>query len=257
MNQYKSSKENTAQITIDDLDSFEVPTGSNLREALRREGVYLDGTCADRGTCGRCVVKVRYGDAGEPSASETALLGDRSADHQHRLACRITVKGDLDISIDRERLLEIDRTGRWKEVWGSPLWGPLKITKDHSGYGVAVDMGSTSVAVGLFDLEGARPLDLKAAANPQLPWGEDIISRLGSADADPETAAALRGSVWKAVAELVRSLCRRTGVSSGRITRMVVVGNSAMHHLALGMPTDSLLTPPYSPLDPSPLTLKI
>ncbi len=243
----KSHTQRPARITVEGIGSYKVPTGSNLRETLRQEGVYVDGTCSDNGTCGRCVVRVLSGDAGEPSLSETGLLGEKSAGHEHRLACRVTVIGDLDISIDRERILEVDTTGRWKEVWGSPLWRPDRLVPDHSGYGVAVDLGSTSIVVGLFDMSDARPLDIKAAANPHLPWGEDIISRLDSAARDPDVAAKLKELIWKAVGDQVRSLCMRNGVSGGRITRMVVVGNSAVHHLALGLPTDSLLTPPYSP----------
>ena len=248
-------KKQMVQVTVDGLGSYEVPTGSNLRETLRREGVYIDGTCSDNGTCGRCVVRVTHGDAREPSLQETGLLGERSADHEHRLACRVTVNGDLDISIDRERMLEVDATGRWKEVWGSPLWRPDLISPDRSGYGVAVDLGTTSIVAGLFDMSNARPLDIKASANPHLPWGEDIISRLDSATAGVDVVTRLKELIWKTVGDQVRSLCLRSGVSGGRITRMVVVGNSAVHHLSLGLPTDSLLTPPYSPSERSPMVL--
>jgi uncharacterized 2Fe-2S/4Fe-4S cluster protein (DUF4445 family) len=255
MTDRNNPEKQTAQINVEGVGSYEVPTGSNLRETLRREGVYIDGTCSDNGTCGRCVVRVTRGNAGEPSLQETGLLGERSADHEHRLACRVTVNGDLDISIDRERMLEVDATGRWKEVWGSPLWRPDLISPDRSGYGVAVDLGTTSIVSGLFDMSSARPLDIKASANPHLPWGEDIISRLDSAAAGRDVVTRLKELIWKTVGDQVRSLCLRSGVSGGRITRMVVVGNSAVHHLSLGLPTDSLLTPPYSPSERSPVIL--
>jgi len=255
MSNGKNLKQHTAIITVEGVGTYEVTTGSNLRETLRHEGVYIDGTCSDNGTCGRCVVRVTRGDAGEPSLQETGLLGERSADHEHRLACRVTVNRDLDISIDRERMLEVDTTGRWKEVWGSPLWRPELISPDHSGYGVAVDLGTTSIVAGLFDMSNARPLDIKAAANPHLPWGEDIISRLDSATAGQDVVTRLKELIWETVGDQVRSLCLRSGVSGGRITRMVVVGNSAVHHLSLGLPTDSLLTPPYSPSEISPVVL--
>ena len=255
MNDVKSDTQRSVLIKVEGIGSYEVPTGSNLRETLRREGVYIDGTCSDNGTCGRCVVRVTRGDAGEPSLQETGLLGERSADHEHRLACRVTVNGDLDISIDRERMLEVDTTGRWKEVWGSPLWRPDLISPDRNGYGVAVDLGTTSIVAGLFDMSNARPLDIKASANPHLPWGEDIISRLDSANAGVDVVTRLKELIWETVGDQVRSLCLRSGVSGGRITRMVVVGNSAVHHLSLGLPTDSLLTPPYSPSERSPMVL--
>lgn len=249
MNDDKNRKQPAAVITVEGIGSYEVPTGTNLRETLRGEGVYVDGTCSDNGTCGRCVVRVISGDAGIPTLQETGLLGERSADHEHRLACRVTVGGDLNISIDRERMLEVDLTGRWKEVWGSPLWRPDLISPDGIGFGVAVDLGTTSIVAGLFDLSDTRPLDIKAAPNPHLPWGEDIITRLGAAAADSALALRLSGLIWTTVGELVRSLCLRSGVSIGRVTRVAAVGNSAVHHLSLGLPVKSLLIPPYVPFD--------
>ena len=255
MKDEKSETARTAVINVERIGSFEVSTGSNLRETLRLEGVYLDGTCADRGSCGRCVVRILAGEAGQPSVQETELLPEGSSEKGYRLACRVTVAGDMEISVERERILEVDRTGRWKEVWGSPLWRPELITLDQEGYGLAVDMGTTSIATCLMDLSTGRPLDIRAASNPQLPWGEDIISRLGSADEDPETAKQLNSLVWQTVNEQVRSLCRRSGISTGRIKRMVVVGNSAMHHLCLGLPVGELLTPPYNPEQTGSITL--
>jgi len=251
----KNITKRTALIAVEGIGTYEVPTGSNLRETLRREGVFIDGTCADKGICGRCVVRVMAGDPGEPSLQEAGLLSAKSADRKLRLACRITVKGDLSISVDKEHTLEIDRTGRWKEVWGSPLWMPELIHRDGDGSGIAVDLGTTSIAACLLDLSGARPLDIQTAANPQMPWGEEIISRLDAARRDGEVARKLRDLVWSTIRDQVRSLCSRNGVSSGRISRMVVVGNSAMNHLSLYLPVEDLLTPPYSPHSKAPALL--
>lgn len=242
-------KQHKVHVTVEDIGSYEVPAGSNLRETLRREGVFIDGTCTDKGTCGRCVVQVVDGDAGEPSLSETALLGGKSMDPGHRLACRVTVRGNLRVSIDPERMLEVDRTGRWKEVWGSPLWQPDLLQPDRGGYGIAVDLGTTTIGACLFDLSDARPLDIRSSTNPQMPWGEDIISRLGEASRDRETGTKLAALTWGAIKDLVRSLCLRNGVSGGRVGTVVVVGNSAMHHISLGLPVTELLTPPYRPAE--------
>ena len=227
-------KKHTARINVENIGTYEVPTGSNLRETLRREGLFVDGTCADRGTCGRCIVRILRGKTGEPSRQEEQLLKERSSLRGDRLACRITVENDLAISIDRERLLEVDHSGLWKEAWGSVLWRPHLISPDYSGFGVAADLGTTSIATALFDMADARPLDIKAGVNPCLPWGEDIISRLQSAAEDVKLAAKLKDLTWKSVGEQIRSLCLRNGISAGRITRVVAVGNSAVHHLSIG-----------------------
>jgi uncharacterized 2Fe-2S/4Fe-4S cluster protein (DUF4445 family) len=234
-------------ITVESVGTFTVATGLNLREALRVEGLYIDGSCGDRGTCGRCVIRVVSGDAGDPSPSETGMLGAESVSASQRLACRVTVIGDMSIAVDPERILEVDRTGRWKDVHGSPLFNPARLSLDGEGYGVAVDLGTTSIAAALFELATGRLLDFRTAANPQLPWGDEIITRLEVAARDVEIAGSLRDLVWETVRGMVRSLARRSSISMGQISRVVVVANSAVHHLALGMDVAPLLTPPFAP----------
>ncbi|GBE14626.1 Na(+)-translocating NADH-quinone reductase subunit F [bacterium BMS3Abin14] len=237
----------TVRIHIEGIGSMDVPTDLNLREALRREGIFLDGTCADEGTCGRCVVRILEGDAGSPSASERGILGDEALGRGDRLACRIRPTGPLKLTIDPERILEVDRTGRWKGTWGSPLWDPARFPLSFTGWGIAVDLGTTSVASALFCLDTGRPMDILASSNPQIPWGDEILSRLQAASGDPEQALKLREVLLAAVAGQIQSLCSRNGLFTGRISRIVMVGNSAMHHLALGLPVAPLLTPPFSP----------
>ena len=244
MEKDRSPGSGVAAIRIKNVGVFNVSKGLNLRDALRREGFYLDGTCADRGVCGRCVVRVLEGRVGRPLESEAGILGKERVEGGKRLACRLTVEGDMSLEVDPERILEWDKGGRWKEVWDSPLWDPGAFPPTGSGYGVALDLGTSSIAGALYDLDRAGPLDVKSAANPQAAWGEEIISRLGAARDDEATAIRLRDSVWEAVGELVRSLCLRSGVSRGQITSLTGVANSAVHHLALGLPVTSLVVPP-------------
>lgn len=233
------------RITVENIDVFSVREGINLRAALRSEGVFLDGTCADEGRCGRCVVRVLAGEHGEPGPAERGLLGE-AAERGVRLACRIHVRSDMTVLIDPERLIELDRSGRWKATWGSPLWRPESISPTYTGYGLAVDLGTTSIATALYDLAAARPMDIKSSLNPQAPWGEEIMSRLSAAQ-EPSVAVELQRIVWKVISDQVRGLCLRNGISQGSIVRVAVVGNTAMHHLALGLPTGNLMAPPYEP----------
>lgn len=234
-----------ARIDLVGRGTFLVPPGRNLREALRAEGVYLDGTCGDRGVCGRCRVTLVKGDAGEPSASEKGLLGPEDLADGVRLACRVSVAGDMTITVEDERILEMDRVGRWKSAFGSSLWDPRRYRAAYSGYGVAVDMGTTSVASALVYLPEGRVVDVTAGGNPLLPWGDEILSRLQAARDDGELAGEMARLTWREVRRQVAALTRRFGISTGAIRRLVAVGNSAQYVLARGLSPVSLLTPPY------------
>jgi len=234
-------------INIEGLFSFNLSAGINLRAGLRAEGVYLDGTCADGGTCGRCVVRVLDGNAGELSAAESRLIDEKAIAQGDRLACRVMPSSELFIKIDPEKILELDGTGRWKGVFNSPLWDQARFRPDYKGYGVAIDLGTTSIATALFDLATGRPLDIVSSANPQTPWGLEILSRLQAADKDAADAKRMRTALWDTVGKQLGKLCRRNGISRGQVNRAVVAGNSAMHHLALGLPVHSLLVPPFLP----------
>jgi uncharacterized 2Fe-2S/4Fe-4S cluster protein (DUF4445 family) len=249
-----------AQITVnvEEHGTFRVAEGVNLREGLREQGLFIDGSCGDKGTCGRCVVRVLSGypraTGGPPGPSESGILGPESIAAGDRLACRVIVYGDLSIDIDAERILEIDKTGRWKEVGGSPLAQFDSLYLDGTGYGIALDLGTTSMAAALYERDTGRLVDIRTAANPQLPWGEEIISRLENAARDQGAAQSMVNDFWKVVQDLVRSLLRRSVISSGRVSGIVAVANSAIHHLALGIDAAPLLTPPFNPSSLEPLS---
>ena len=235
------------EIEIERIGTVHSAPGINLREGLRGEGVFLDGTCADRGDCGRCVVRIIEGDTGAPEKAEAGLLGKEAVSAGDRLACRIILAGDLRIGIDEERLLELDRTGRWKNTFGSELWQPGKFIPEEEGYGFAVDIGTSSVAASLYDMQTGRPKDIISTTNPLVPWGEDIISRLDAYHSGDDTSSKMRATLWKSISGLLKKLCFRNGVLWSNTSRAVLVGNTAIHHIAMGLGVKSLMEPPFGP----------
>ncbi len=237
-------------VTIPGVGVFPLREGENLRAALRREGVLLDGACRDSGKCGRCVVRVTEGEAGDPFPAEAGLLKEQGLTGPGwRLACRVTPTTDLTVEIPPGRLLELDRAGRWKESWGSELWDPARYPLRHQPgrFALAVDLGTTSLAAAVLDLSTGEPAALASRANPHLPWGADILTRLQAAAEDPATAAAMREALRREVEALARLLCARAGISPGQVERGAAVGNSAVRALALGLPAGALLRPPFEP----------
>ncbi len=249
----------TVAVTVQGVGRFVLPAGERLRAALRREGVIIDGACLDAGTCGRCAVRVTAGDPGVPGAQETGLLRVRGREGiGWRLACQVSLAGDISLEVERDNLLEVEPAGRWKETWESPLWDLSRFPIDPappSPYGVALDLGTTALAAALFDLSSARPVDLVARANPQMALGADVLTRLQAAREGLHHAGELREGLWRAAGGMVRALCARNGLSPVSIRQVTAVGNSAMRQLALGRSPGELLKPPFEVSDRGPAVM--
>ena len=112
-------------------------------------------------------------------------------------------------------------------------------------FGLAIDVGTTTLVMELVDVGSGRTLDLEAAMNSQSRRGADVISRLTFAMEDPAKAAELRTLVLDSLNQMARRLFQRQRVSPDSVYEAVISGNTAMGHLLLGVPVDSLATAPY------------
>jgi uncharacterized 2Fe-2S/4Fe-4S cluster protein (DUF4445 family) len=113
--------------------------------------------------------------------------------------------------------------------------------------GLAVDIGTTKVAGYLIDMESGKTLASKGLMNPQISYGEDVVSRIVAASKTPADAARLQSLLTDALNQLAADLCAETGAQPTQIVEAVVVGNTAIHHLFLGLPVKQLGLSPYVP----------
>jgi uncharacterized 2Fe-2S/4Fe-4S cluster protein (DUF4445 family) len=113
--------------------------------------------------------------------------------------------------------------------------------------GLAVDLGTTTVVATLVDLATGQTLAVQADANPQIAHGEDVISRISFAEKEADGRAVLAREATSCLNQLIRNACREAGVEPGLIFEAVVVGNTAMHHLLLGLNATPLARTPYVP----------
>jgi uncharacterized 2Fe-2S/4Fe-4S cluster protein (DUF4445 family) len=123
-------------------------------------------------------------------------------------------------------------------------------------YGVAVDIGTTTVVSYLMDFLAGRTLAVSSVMNPQIRHGNDVLSRMTFAMRDKEGRSILHSLIVGAIDELVGECCLKAGVERERIFEMVVVGNTAMHHMFFGLDTYGLGRAPYVPLVSQPLEVK-
>lgn len=111
--------------------------------------------------------------------------------------------------------------------------------------GFACDLGTTKVAGYLVDLETGATLATSGVVNPQIGYGEDVISRLGRASQGAEGAGQLARVVREALDALIGSLTASAGVARDQVVEACIVGNTAMTHLLLELPVRQLALAPF------------
>ncbi len=118
----------------------------------------------------------------------------------------------------------------------------------HEGglHGLAVDLGSTTIAAHLCDLDNGAVLASAGVMNPQIRFGEDLMSRVSYAMMTPGGAEAMTAAVRTALDALAAELAAGAGIDADTILELVVVGNPVMHHLFLGIDPVELGQAPFA-----------
>ncbi len=122
------------------------------------------------------------------------------------------------------------------------VWPGLRDTV----HGVAFDIGSTTLAGHLCELGSGEVLASAGRMNPQIGYGEDLMSRVSYVLMNPDGAERLTAAVREAMAEMVADLARDAGVEPHSVLEVTLVGNPVMHHLALGLDPRELGTAPFA-----------
>lgn len=132
----------------------------------------------------------------------------------------------------------------------------LGAAQDGPALGLAVDLGTTTVVAYLCDLANGQLLAVSSEMNPQVPHGDDVISRISLCGANPAELAKLSRAVVDCVNALARDACAQAEAAPERILECVMVGNSAMHHLFLALDPATLAIAPYAPVVRGPVEVK-
>ncbi len=226
----------------------EVSAGTTLIEAAHQSGVAIASDCGGKGRCGRCRVEVIAGDVSPPDRDECNVLERNGASKTERLACRTQLQSDIKIYIPKtsrayDHRLQVH--GRLRPVKVDRIVPPEISSAEISSMGIAIDLGTTKIAGLLLDLESGNEIFSAGMVNPQISYGEDIISRLNYAIHEKKGTIILAHLLCKAIDGLIKTLCHNGGVSPDRITDITICGNTAISHLLLQLPVESLARAPY------------
>jgi len=122
-------------------------------------------------------------------------------------------------------------------------------------FGLAIDVGTTSVVTTLMELASGEQLASVSSLNPQAVFGGDLMSRIAFAQFDPGNLRKLQTRIIGLLNQHIEQVCRDSGVLAKWIYKVVVVGNTCMHHVLLGIDPSYVGLAPYAPVMRHPLTL--
>ncbi|MBI3580596.1 MAG: DUF4445 domain-containing protein [Nitrospinae bacterium] len=235
-----------------------VPDGANLMDVLGESGVRITGYCAKNGSCGKCgvVVKNRARDARGEGEGSAPKQGEGSA--AEKLACRVEVRESMEIYVPHQsRILPdsvVSGDGYIKESIAEELAfygfsGPVGAEGKKTGatYGLAVDVGTTTISAYLHDMESGGLICAGSVENPQNRRGGDVITRTAAVIENPSLLREMQSSLFEGINSITARFHSRHGVEAGRILDMVIVANPFMTHFFLGVSPESLAQFPFVP----------
>jgi uncharacterized 2Fe-2S/4Fe-4S cluster protein (DUF4445 family) len=225
--------------------------GQTALEALINNGLLLRSDCGGKGRCGKCQINVHDPDPASlspPSEGEVKILGPKGLAAGYRLACCATLLNDISLEIPASARLSASVLEK-----APPLLlekhSILKARSDSqkTNYSLAVDLGTTTIAVYLCDPAAGKVIASIAMRNPQAIFGDDVMSRISVISADPNLLKRLQRMAVKTIEWGAQALIDSMKIAPARIKTMMVVGNSTMIHIFVGQNPASIGVYPYEP----------
>jgi uncharacterized 2Fe-2S/4Fe-4S cluster protein (DUF4445 family) len=246
-----------------------VTDGTNLLEAARKAGVFVAAPCDGAGTCGKCWVKIPAAQRRNFKEAPHEWLTQAERAEGWVLACQSTIHGDLQVEpgeYDDEEL-KILSEGQTVAVELDPWITKTLVTSiaetivkaggmvlaiepgdtTQALFGVAVDIGTTTLVVALIDLRDGREIAVASDLNPQARHAQDVLSRI-KIGSQPEGLKLLHGELIAELNRLIGEAAEQAHVLLRRIYEAVFSGNTTMLHLATGTNPASLGKYPYTPV---------
>ncbi len=158
-----------------------------------------------------------------------------------------------DMTIDYQCLRTLSKTLR-EAKWSVTVsvWQDKEVIEVQAGYaedsyGAAVDIGSTTVALYLCNLRTGEMLAAESEMNPQIVYGEDVMSRIQYAIENPDGLDKLHKAIISTLNKLLKQAAKTANIQTEEILEMVLVGNSTMHHILLNLHPKDLGLAPFVP----------
>ena len=194
---------------------------------------------------------------------EPAALDDARDDRQRLLDALAQVYGLENLTVDYTVLRDLPQVLRQQD-WQVTVtvWQEQEVIRVVPGrdaapsLGIAIDIGTTTLAAFLCDLTTGELLGRASRMNPEIGYGEDVLARISYAMSNEDGRDKLQQVMLKAISELVAEMTAKIGRKPLEVDEMVLVYNTAMHHFTLGLEPKFMGRSPFVPAVSEPLDIK-
>lgn len=213
---------------------------ANLLKTLVDAGVFVDNPCNGTGVCGKCKVRVLSGAVSDMSETEQRLLRPEEVTEGIRLSCMTEVLGDVEVeTLQRERKHKVLTKGYVPEFEKDVYAG---------GYGLAIDIGTTTVVTALVELRSGKELANASMINAQKHYGLDVLTRITYEYEHPKCGIQeLQEAIVQSINAMISEVCEEASVVREEIREIDVAANCTMMHMLLGVDARSIGKSPYRP----------
>lgn len=220
-------------------------SGDGMRSLFELLGGSVPGAlCGGAGTCGKCRVRC-IGSAPAASDAEQRVLSAEELSSGIRLACLCFPAGPVTVQAVSGSFPEYSAVVAFSGSTACDLPGSPCPERQEKGYGIAVDLGTTTIALALIHPGTGENAGTVSLMNSQRKLGADVLSRIEAACAG--AAADLQAAAIRDLDSGIDRLIRKTGIRPSSIRQMVVAANTVMCHLLLGLPACGLGRSPFVP----------
>jgi uncharacterized 2Fe-2S/4Fe-4S cluster protein (DUF4445 family) len=245
------------QITVNPgSKKAELKKGRTILSYIQELGIHINASCGGLGICKGCLVRIT---GAEYLNQQSEIECESIKTPDKRLACQAKVineDGNITVEVPTIAKYKILEKGISKNIPFDPM---VRLKKSPSGekvywqnieigeyqdeiYGIALDVGTTTVSMYWVDLETGQEHLVSSILNPQIGYGDNIIDRI------KYTMVSNQSHLEKAVREGVNEMIRRGPIDPSHIYEMVVVGNTAMRDIFIGHSVKKLGQAPYDPV---------
>ena len=266
----------------------EINGEKTILDLAKKNNIYIENTCGGNGSCGKCKIKIKNQICKDVTEQEKRFLTDEERKEGYRLACEVqldskNIEDNWCVTLPEKRKEQINKKlGIVLPEWFYPeisedknkanVDKTEKNREDCGNFGIAIDIGTTTMVSMLWDLDNFTIIDVVASENPQRVIGADILSRMKYANEREENMHNMQkmliGSINNMIRKTFHNLYKQNAAENivslldikketeidkkeidkwigGKLNKIIIVGNTAMLHFFMGYSTKKLSKYPF------------